>query len=847
MTKIGQKVLSILLALTILAVSFAGCRVTAYASSGESASESEEENPGTGKYVRDVFIAYGKSEDDAVAWLEANGWEPIKGNARDFCAGKNSKFDNAIAAVMGIRRTDDKSDAITDMAVMNMTGGYSFEDYKSLVEEKETEINAFIDTFIPVLEEYRENYNRTDDSFGKKRADLAYDILNKFYDGSKEERYAINDTGEYLGTLFLTETKRELEVNGDSYKDLPREEQLQHADLTQIILESSGPAMLAVEQMLALGADSNDDTWLERLAGLTGEDLKKNLPRYAPEAAGQNVSASSAINYLKSHFGDTARMLASQWIDVNTEMLWYEEYCTENGVWPEDDESEEEFESRIASYFDDLEKNDKERYNAENNRFNRDMILYNGLYEFEYEGEWGETLGDFFNPYDGTNYGLDADNFLTFAAALSEGQRAAAGLLSFQNLLYLGMPDEEGFEAAMPDIEELIGDEIEFSIYTGVNRGIFRGGVALTSEALMEQKSGKGQAYDRMWDNLGIMAITSYASMVIGVGTFIAGAVMAVKGVEFIGTAPAILLSKLAQEKEITEIVLLDFQKQIIAADTSAVIDSISTSPEYLNAVEANNTAMQDLETFQNQGYNATTRMGVAGRVMMGVGGALMIAAAIVKAWQLYKYYDRDFTPIPLMIVDESDIVTYVKDKDGNQVYDENGKPKKNIDFNQYEYYSAVRCNRDKNNPLSDWQSGVKEYFDKENSCGDVADLNGDFGQEWLALYTVKSKSKGDPILADSLTLQYSSKEQPKGTTKGLHLFTYTNAVDLGDTAWSFNNKKGGVYFFWDEDKGAFAEVTASAFSGGQMAMAAGAGVLIGVLGSTLVILPRRKKKEQAA
>ncbi len=85
-------------------------------------------------------------------------------------------------------------------------------------------------------------------------------------------------------------------------------------------------------------------------------------------------------------------------------------------------------------------------------------------------------------------------------------------------------------------------------------------------------------------------------------------------------------------------------------------------------------------------------------------------------------------------------------------------------------------------NELSDWQDGVEKY--EEWGCGDVADLNGDFGQEWLALYTVKSPKKGAPILADSLTLQYGSRKIPGGCTKGLHLFAYSNAADLGDTAW---------------------------------------------------------------
>ena len=83
------------------------------------------EEKGGGKYVGDVFIAYGKTEEEAAKWLKDNGWEPVEG---DFNAGKASFFDDNelqdqnVAAVMGIKRTDEKNQAVTDMAVMNMTG-----------------------------------------------------------------------------------------------------------------------------------------------------------------------------------------------------------------------------------------------------------------------------------------------------------------------------------------------------------------------------------------------------------------------------------------------------------------------------------------------------------------------------------------------------------------------------------------------------------------------------------------------------------------------------------------------------------------------------------------------------
>lgn len=62
---------------------------------------------------------------------------------------------------------------------MNMKGGYSYPDYKTLLEEKKTDINEFINSFIPVLKEYRANYNGEGSAAGKKRAELVRDIYGQ--------------------------------------------------------------------------------------------------------------------------------------------------------------------------------------------------------------------------------------------------------------------------------------------------------------------------------------------------------------------------------------------------------------------------------------------------------------------------------------------------------------------------------------------------------------------------------------------------------------------------------------------------------------------------------------------
>ncbi len=229
----------------------------------------------------------------------------------------------------------------------------------------------------------------------------------------------------------------------------------------------------------------------------------------------------------------------------------------------------------------------------------------------------------------------------------------------------------------------------------------------------------------------------------------------------------------------------------------------------------------------------------------MGVGGLLILAAAGYKFWQYGQYFSRKFSPIPMMIVDEADIVTYLTDEKGKPILDENGQQEKSVTFDQYVYYDVVRCNRQEKEikKLGDPQDGVDKY--PKWGCGDANDLNGDYGKQWLSLYTVKSSAKGNPILADSLKLQYGSKTQPDGTTKALHFFCYSFPMNIADEAYCFDDKKGGIYFFWDEDTKAFASGTASTFSTGQLALTGIGGLALGIVGATVVMMLKGKRKEE--
>ena len=761
-----------------------------------------------GKYIKDVFIAYGEDKAKAEEWLRQNGWEPMF----DLNDGKTSEaagFHNAVA-VLGIKRTNDPKEAITDMATMNMNGGYSFDDYEGLVKEKKADIDEFINTFVPALEEYRDNYNGKGSAGGKKRAQMAHDILNKFFDGDPNGQYAVNDTGKPLGDLLLNKTKTE--IGDDAYNALSAEQKLNTADLQQIILESTGPAVLIIEQTLALATDTSSDSWLQRVDGLSGDALVERIAEFAPEAEGQTLAPSAALTLLAARFEDDSKILAAQWIDVHEDILWYEDYCSENGLWQEDEEDDAAFSERIAKFFAEKVKEG----DTDAMRFSNVAAYYNRLFEVSYPGEWGDTLFEFFVPMDEkADYSKKYSFFAPIAASLSAGQRAALEFISLPTLLRLGLDSDSVVESDFPKASEIFrdsdGKELKsISIYSGINRAIFRKGVALTSDTLMQKSMGK-DPYEKIWDEGGLVDIISYSTFGLGAAAMITGVIL-----------------------------------KIIRAKVPNMLTLWTNADNGLGGLEM----LSDEVTRWN--YNPL-KMSAAARWLMGIGGALMIIAAVLKGVQIYEYYHRTFTQIPNMIVDEADIVSYTTNDEGKEV--------KIITFDQFAYYEVVKCNRQQIGIHTNAQDGVKDY--KEWGCGDAADINADVGKQWLALYVNRSKAKGSPILADSLLLRTGKEEiekakaagkstdkveleaakMPEGYSGCLHMFMEENPVMIDNEAYSYRSDNEGMYLYWKGDTAAF---TASSFgTGGTIAVSAIGGLIVGIAGATAVLLPKKKKEQE--
>ena len=95
---------------------------------------------------------------------------------------------------------------------------------------------------------------------------------------------------------------------------------------------------------------------------------------------------------------------------------------------------------------------------------------------------------------------------------LSPGQRAGIKFLSLSTLLKLGSTSDEVMKAQFPAVDDVfkVTDKDAISVYSGINRGIFREGVALTTKARMRKDMGD-DPYDAWLADGGYGDIITYS------------------------------------------------------------------------------------------------------------------------------------------------------------------------------------------------------------------------------------------------------------------------------------------------------------------------------------------------
>ena len=764
------------------------------------------------EYISEVRIGVGKNIFDASRSLEGytilkNGSNPVDLN-ENAGGGFGSKGEKVV--LLGYKTTTDRNDAITDLALMNMKGGYSVPDYEILMEKQMKEqIIPFVNNFQAAIDEYRENYY-SDIETNKQRAKYIRDILNKFID---------DDTGKGLGSLLLNKTK--FEMGDEEYNKLSDKEKKKHADILTIIAQSNGQATIIMENLITRAADTEETTWIDRFTETTYDKMLESA----------EMPASEARSEIARLYDDDAEKILEMWDPLYEHLANYENAL--KIIEEKDNEEYDRYEKIVADF--DIEKATDEQikeYTEANAKIlvHAELVAeaYNDIAIKEYlesvEYNNGTLLDFFYRPSE--EISEDFTEIYPLVASLSDGQRAGLDYITLADLIMIGATTAEGYsDARLDELKEM-------SIYDGVDRGIYeKNGVALTNDALRIKK---GNILDPEREK-GLSVLT-YAMIGLTGASAIAftGSVIG----KIVNVSKISSLNKSIQSTR--DAYNFAAAKKFIYQDKTVTPaqDFLYNNSEYTEWTIEKNNALNELNKYNAEGKIEIlqARSSLCNKLMAGFGIAMIILAGI-STYLSYKdmeeYYKTDFTPIPKYMVDEKDITAY------------NAKGEKIVIKNQSAYYKAVECNR----------TNKDEKF---KDVGIYADMNGDVGKQWLALYAVKNKAMA-PIIADSLIAVINDTDLPPGYTTGIHMFGSDSAFNLNDSkyVWDGNASKIFVYFNVDDEAvstsagtnanngSGNSTVTGSVYTGVYLFLAGGIGLLLGVGIVALIFFAVKPKKKQ--
>ena len=118
-------------------------------------------------YLSDLKMAEANTADEAKKLLTDAGYEILD---------KNLNPGGSKAVYLGYKKSTNVDDAITDVRVMNMQGGFNISDYETIVADALQTYKKEVDNIRIAAKEFAENYKA-----GKREALIAYRQLNYYY------------------------------------------------------------------------------------------------------------------------------------------------------------------------------------------------------------------------------------------------------------------------------------------------------------------------------------------------------------------------------------------------------------------------------------------------------------------------------------------------------------------------------------------------------------------------------------------------------------------------------------------------------------------------------------------
>ena len=754
-------------------------------------------------YICELRLIYAEDYEEAKEILEDSGFSDYKLYKNNLNQGSGE-----IGVFLAYKTTTDIEDAITDIAVMQMNGGYQEGNYQEMLSESYEAYVAMGKVYLEAIKYFNEAYD--DGDFLAKLAHRQLNFYNVVSEGIPEDDIP-DFEGEHLGDIFY---------NGISANEL-----------ATMFMEGNSYALTNIRSLIAMGVSYNDD----------GAHYLKKV-----EEAVAMMNADKDVFEDADNFADYEALA----LVVGTTMETFKDMFKE-----------------LAAYEGEMNFYDTEVTDLEY-KYMESKSIADRFREVAYLN--GQTLYDFC-----MNYEFDEEDFTSLyplIGALNKGQAAMTKVAHYYDVVRYSMSDypEAELEAEVAKQEEIYS-KTPFNVYTGVDRSIYYGTFALTSEAYRADAYTEGGLIEHMFSENTAWTVSGIAA---GATSLILGAWAVQRTLAAANVNATIETAKtVAKEMAYMRDKIYDMTSEVLNATPTSTLgigsgygqtcgDAINTlyfkafpdmvdspvlayttdhaklwqlaggrptsnlSPSDYQAISSINDqydsivrGMDDAITKNESVANdIAANAGQSKAALFGTGflyivsGVMMIYSAYSLGMTVYNYYHPDYDDVPIALVDLI----------------------KTVDGDRYIKYDVV-YNAEVN------EEGVYE----------AADLNAFAGQRWNALYYTKSYEAGKPLLADSFLLNTSSSQVKDGYAP-VHRFGEVSCYNLNKYNFSGNKTLYLSVKQSKNNKAAVAdvpEVVGSMFGTGFLFLAGGIGAALGV-GGTIVtqgLLKKKKSKTDSA
>ena len=545
-----------------------------------------------GKYVSDVMVYQAGSFEEAKAGLEGLGYEIVKDS--------NLNATLSTGVYLGYKTTDNPSEAVTDIAAMNMTGNYSYSDYDELMKKHRNQVMNTICGFETALAEFQTNFAN-----GEPEALMAYDSINV---------YVNDDNGLRMGDYLL-----DYDFSADAQKQL-----------TDTIMQANSDIIMSIMQVVSMASDTGDGSLIDRLSACNADKLMEQY-------LGVYISTAKAQQAIEADFGAAANVLRAHWDLFYKDLLRIEtedfiqngdgSYTVKEGLIQAEPEALQDTDDVEEAY---LQALNTAADVVENEKIVEDITLFVTLYETKY-GDSGNLLEFFKRPEETVS---DSDLYAA-VNAMSEGQRGQLELLGLRAILVGAVIELDADTAEAQDAVTENAEDKELldtiSIFSDVDRSIYEEGVALTGSAVQyQQQSGRNWLAELL--DVGLsdtqLEMGIIFSTVAAVGTLAIGI-----------RAARVAMANRASEAGQAILHDIEVQKRLLDGNQEAIknlkkvgwhdTDSIIRIRKY---------EIGNIQDKLRQDYREYNELGGSARYVKGVAFILFAVALIADIYFIYEY-----------------------------------------------------------------------------------------------------------------------------------------------------------------------------------------------------------------